>query len=194
MDIDINYKDFGFYNIDLTYLKHLHDIDGEVRYSEEKAYDRKPFLGIMVMINSYNYFIPLTSGKPKHSAWKVIGKDYFLIYETIRPEEQRNGDIVKSLGSKLLRVLAVLDVKKMIPVPDGLYKQIDFMQVQDQHYQGLLWKEFRSCRRIDKEILEKAEAAYREQKETGTIHPMFCNFAALEKACDDYRPEKLPSD
>ena len=190
MDICISYKDFGFYNINPAYLKYLHGIDGEVRYSEEKAYDRKPFLGILIMINSYNYFIPLTSGKQKHAAWKVTGKDHFLICEAIRPEERRSNDIIKAPGSGLLRILAVLDVKKMIPVPDGLYRQIDFMQVQDRRYQGLLWKEFRSCRKIAKEILEKAGAVYREQKETGTIHPMFCNFAALEKACGDYRPEE----
>jgi len=186
MDIDVSYKDFGFYNIDLPYLKYLHDIDSEVRYSVEKAYDRKPFLGIIVMINSYNYFIPLTSSKPKHARWKVVGKDYFLICETIRPGEQRPNDIIKTLSSCLLRILAVLDVKKMIPVPNELYRQIDFTQVQDPHYQGLLWKEFRSCRKMEKEILEKAEAVYREQKATGIIHPMFCNFSILEKACGEY--------
>lgn len=186
MDINISYKDFGFYNIDLAYLKYLHHIDSEVRYSEEKAYNRKPFLGILVIINSYNYFIPLTSSKPKHLRWKIIGKDYFLIYETIQPEERRPSDIIRAHDSKLLKLLAVLDVKKMIPVPDGLHSQINFAQVQDINYQGLLWKEFRSCQRIKKRVLETAETIYREQKETGTVYPMFCNFTALEKACDAY--------
>jgi len=39
---------------------------------------------------------------------------------------------------------------------------------------------------LKKEILEKAEAVYREQKATGIIHPMFCNFSILEKACGEY--------
>jgi hypothetical protein len=43
--MSVEFKDFGFYNIDMPYLKYLHDnVDTEIYYSEDKAYDRKPFL------------------------------------------------------------------------------------------------------------------------------------------------------
>ena len=62
----IEYKDFGLYTIDVNYLKHLHDdVDQEVRFDANKAYDRKPFLGIIVTIDTYTYFIPLTIMVPK---------------------------------------------------------------------------------------------------------------------------------
>ncbi len=32
---------------------------------------KSPFLGILVTIDTYSYFIPLTSGKPKHAKWKM---------------------------------------------------------------------------------------------------------------------------
>ena len=132
MEVNVRYKDLGLYHIDLDYLKHLHDdIDSEVYYSEEKAYSRKHFLGILVVINAYTYFIPFTSSKPKHVRWPLTDKAHFLLYEVIKAERQRTGDIVKPLpsGAEVLKILAVLDLKKMIPVPDGLYKRIDFNAV-----------------------------------------------------------------
>ena len=67
IDMTICFDNFGFYNIDIDYLKYLHDIDPEVQFDADKLYDRKPFLGILVVIGEYNYFLPLTSSKPKHS-------------------------------------------------------------------------------------------------------------------------------
>ena len=62
----------GIYNVDHAYLKYLHDTDNEVFYSENMAYDRKPFLGIVIGIGDYKYFIPLTSGKKSISNGKTL--------------------------------------------------------------------------------------------------------------------------
>lgn len=53
------------YNVDVEYVKKLHDIDSEVFYSNN--YNTKPYVGIVIIQDRYNYFIPLTSAKPKHS-------------------------------------------------------------------------------------------------------------------------------
>ena len=192
--MNISYKDFGLYNIDTDYLKHLHDnIDSEVRYSDKKAYDRKPFLGLVVVIDAYNYFIPLTSAKPKHAAWKLTSPTHYTIYETIKAERQRPRDIIKPLpdsDTKILRLLAILDIKKMPPVPDGLFHRIDFRQLEDRAYSILLQKEFRFCLKQKKGIIEKAGAIYQEQKETGTVYPMFCNFTALEACALEYHHQE----
>ena len=192
MKVDVKYKNLGLYHIDLGYLKHLHDdIDTEVYYSEDKAYSRKPFLGILVVINAYTYFIPFTSSKPKHVRWPLSDRAHFLLYEVIKADRQKPGDIVKPLssGGEGLKILAVLDIKKMIPVPDGLYNRIDFNAVQNEKYRGLLQKEYRFCLKIQDKIIKAAGRVYQDQKEGGKVYPMYCNFTALEKACDEYLSE-----
>ena len=50
----ICFDNFGFCNIDIDYLKYMHDIDSEVQVDADKVYDRKPFLGILVVSGEYN--------------------------------------------------------------------------------------------------------------------------------------------
>lgn len=186
--MNIEFKDFGLYIIDVNYLKHLHDdVDEEVRFDASKAYDRKPFLGIIVAIDKYTYFIPLTSSKPKHAKWKNVDKTYYLIYEVIEKSDLRKYDVYKPYSdTQVLKIMAALDIKKMIPVPDGLYARIDFSKVSDQKYQSLLMKEYRFCQKIQDGIIEKAKLIYENQKSSGKVFPMFCNYSKLETACDGY--------
>lgn len=195
-EMKIEYKDFGLYTIDVNYLKHLHDdVDQEVRFDANKAYDRKPFLGIIVTIDTYTYFIPLTSSKPKHAKWKNVDKSYYLIYEIIDKVHVRPYDIVKPFSdTQVLKVLSALDIKKMIPVPNGYYSRIEFSQVADVRYRSLLIKEYLFCLKIQDGILEKAKTIYEHQKNTGKVYPLFCNFVKLESACANYGADKNKDD
>ena len=56
-----------------------------------------------------------------------------------------------------MHVLSVLDIKKMIPVPDGVYKRIVFDELSDERYQDLFEKEYAFCLTIKDKILTKAE-------------------------------------
>lgn len=184
----ICFHDFGFYNIDVDYLKYLNSVDPEVQFDADKAYDHKPFLGILVVIGAYHYFLPLTSGKPKHRKWKNVGTAHYLIYEQVGKEELSQRDVSKSISdTEALKILAALDIKKMIPVPEGLYSRVDFAALADSKYRDLLEKEYRFCQRIQDGILSKASQIYRAQKESGTVHPMYCNFTLLENASREYR-------
>lgn len=164
----VEFINFGVYNIDVQYLKYLHDdVDAEIYYSREKAYDRKPFLGILALIEGYTYFIPLTSSKLKHKKWKNVGAAYYLIYEIVDKLEIRKNDITKPYSDdKVIKLLAALDIRKMIPVPEGLYQRIDFSQLSDMRYKNLLEKEYRFCQQIQKGIISKVERVYSDQKET----------------------------
>jgi hypothetical protein len=64
--------------------------------------------------------------------------------------------------------------------------------VQDVRYRSLLEKEYRFCQQIQKGIIEKAERIYTAQKETGKIYPFYCDFVALEKACDAWTERRYP--
>ena len=190
--MDFEFKDFGFYLIDEPYLKYLHEIDEEVRYDEYKDYERKPFVGILVQVRGYTYFIPLTSAKQKRASWNNVDKTYYLIYEIIDQKNKRTNDVVKPYSdTQYLKIFAALDIKKMVPVPDGLYKKKDFNAETDLKYRALLQKEYRFCLKIKDGILEKAKTIYSQQKTTQKVLRFHCDFAKLEKACDEYQaPEK----
>jgi len=186
--MSLTFKEFGFYHVDVPYLKYLHDnIDSEVYYSEEKTYDRKPFLGILVIIGTYTYLIPLTSRKEKHKNWKNVDRGHYLIYETVDKDEVCERDIIKSCSENtVIKLLAALDIRKMIPVPDGLYERININEMQDKNYRNLLLKEYWFCQKIQTGIATKAEKIYFEQKSSGKIFKFYCNYSKLEKACDEY--------
>ncbi len=181
------FVDFGFYNIDTDYLRYLCEIEPEIQYSADKAYEQKPFLGIIIFIEGYHYFIPLTSGKNKHSKWKNVGTAHYLIYERVNKSELRKNDIYKSISeTQALKIFAVLDIKKMIPVRGGLYSRLNFSELTDRKYADLLEKEYRFCQKIQDGILTKAKQIYSEQKQSGVVHRIYCNFSKLENACDTY--------
>lgn len=186
--MEIRYEKFGFYTVDLEYLRYLNAVDNEVRFSEERHYETKPFLGILIMVGNYPYFVPLSSRKPRHAKMDNVGRDYYLIYERIPQSARREQDIVKPISaSECLRILSLLDIRKMIPIPDGAYHPIIFDDVPDARYRSLLAKEFSFCRSIKEGLLEKVAAVYHHQKSTGRVHFGYCNFSALEAACDQYQ-------
>ena len=84
--------DYGFYTVNLDYLKYLNSIDSEVYYNSSYQNAMKPFVGIIVGIENYHYFIPLSSAKEKHKKWKNVSDEHFLIYEVI------NNSLVKDSG------------------------------------------------------------------------------------------------
>ena len=189
--MDIKFEKLGLYNVDTEYLRYLNGIDPEVQFSEDKDYEQKPFLGIIVLIDTYSYFLPLTSGKVKHAKWKNVGTAHYLIYEQVRKSELKKKDVYKSISdTHALKIYAALDLKKMIPVKSKLYSRISFSSLSDQKYADLLEKEYRFCQKIQDGILSKVRQIYCEQKTTGKVYPMYCDFAKLEAACDSYLTER----
>ena len=185
--MNVAFENFGLYNVNVDYLRYLNSIEPEVQFSDDKDYEQKPFLGIVILIDNYSYFIPLTSGKYKHAKWKNVGPAHYLVYEQVDKSELRKHDIFKSISdTQALKIFATLDIKKMIPVKEGLYSRIDFSSLEDHKYADLLEKEYRFCQKIQDGILLKATHIYSEQKQSGVVHPIYCNFAKLEAACDIY--------
>lgn len=185
--MDVKFEQIGLYNVSEEYLRYLNKIEPEVQYSEDKEYGQKPFLGIIVLIDTYSYFIPLTSGKKKHTKWKNVGPAHYLIYEKVEKTELKHNDVFKSVSdTQALKIFAALDIKKMIPVKEGLYSRINFSELEDVKYADLLEKEYRFCQKIQDSILAKVKQVYSEQKETGKVYPIYCDFSKLEIACNQY--------
>lgn len=142
-----------FINVDMGYLKALHEVCSEVRY-RDKGYDNKPFIGVLVSNEDGNYVIPLSSAKDKH-------------------------------------ILSVLDVKKMIPVKEGLYQKINLNPQDDdseeeKKYKDLLNKEYSFCLKIMDDVIDKANKVYEKQIKSGKVQKFCCDFKVLEEICCTY--------
>lgn len=72
-----NVKEYGFYTVNSDYLKYLNKIDPEVYYNPSYRTSTKPFIGIILMVENTNYFVPITSAKEKHKKWKNVSDEHF---------------------------------------------------------------------------------------------------------------------
>ncbi len=180
--------------ISVDYLEELYKTDSEVFFSSKNNYKEKPHMGILVNNDGFDYVIPLTSAKPKHAGWRNITNSSYIIYENVPKDICTSKDIIaETKNSKdVKRILSVLEIKKMIPVKEGLYKLID-LNINKEDNLGqvqrkkLLIKEFRFCLKIKDQVLQKANKIYRLQVTTGKVHPFYCNYKKLEQICKDYR-------
>lgn len=186
--MNLQYEDYGFYKIDLDYLKYLNSVDDQVFFKEEENYDRKPHLGLLVGINGFTYCIPLTSAKYRHLGWQNITEHNYVIYEIVDREELHKGDIYKKYdkdGNKYKKLLSVLEIRKMIPVNQNVIEKIIFDDIDDMDYRNLLLKEYRFLGSYKKHILVKAQELYEKQKETNIVKSCYVTFNKVEKAYND---------
>lgn len=166
----------GLYTIDQEYLKYLYSFDTEVYYSPKYEGSLKPFFGIIVIIDNISYFIPITSAKEKHKKWKNVSNEHFLIYEFIK--------------KNTINVLAVLDIKKMIPVPNNCYNKISFEIINDKKYRSLFQKEYEFLLKRREKIVNKVNKLYKKQKETNIVNSKHCDFTKLENAMKEWNKSK----
>ncbi|BDR59139.1 hypothetical protein XA3_15800 [Xylocopilactobacillus apicola] len=60
--------DLEIYSVDSDYVDSLNQIDPKVEYHHGD--NDRPYIGIVLQINSLNYFVPLSSPKNKHHKMK----------------------------------------------------------------------------------------------------------------------------
>ncbi|WP_165449929.1 type III toxin-antitoxin system ToxN/AbiQ family toxin [Intestinimonas timonensis] len=61
---------FRFYHIREGYVDYLHKIDNRVQLNKGQ---RRPYVGIVLSINGFDYYVPLESPKPNHVNIKSSG-------------------------------------------------------------------------------------------------------------------------
>lgn len=55
--MNVRFENLGLYNIDTDYLRYLNGIEPEVQFTQDKDYEQKPFLGIIVTIDKRLYSV-----------------------------------------------------------------------------------------------------------------------------------------
>ncbi|MGN0006351.1 MAG: type III toxin-antitoxin system ToxN/AbiQ family toxin [Candidatus Gastranaerophilaceae bacterium] len=193
--MEIYGKQLYLYRINIDYIKYLHNFDKEVYYDEEdKDYENKPYLGIIVSNNGYKYFIPLTSAKEKHKNMMNSGDNYIMIYEKISLQDSMKIDTQNWISKIMLEqntfivkhILSILDIKKMIPVPDGVFHKENIDSMKDTGRKRLLLKEYEFLSPMKEKILKKADKLYLRQLNNNKIFTGYCNFSLLEEASKKY--------
>lgn len=120
-----------FINISQDYLKYLHDHCSEVYYKQFN-YDNKPYLGILINNENNQYVIPLSSAKEKHKLWKNTDTNRFLVYENCdKSSLSKNAIYKENPDGSIKHILSAIDLKKMIPVKDGIYSIVDLVAKQN---------------------------------------------------------------
>lgn len=181
-----------FINIDSNYIKKLNLVCPEVYY-KSVGYDNKPYIGILINEENRSYAIPLSSAKEKHKNWKNINQECYLVYEYALKSKMGDADIwVQDNDENMVKhIMAVIDIKKMIPVKSGVYKETNLNKENTDtpetvRYKDLLNKEYSFCLKIVGDLIKKANRLYNSQMATGKVKKFCCDFKLLEQVCDTY--------
>lgn len=172
-----------WYIVNKEYINYLRGFDNKVEninYSERL----KPYIGILITINTVNYYVPISSGKEKHYTMK------------------ENIDFIKIMNED--RVLGVLNLNNMIPISNENIKILDYKEIHKYRnfknekektlYISFLNLELKLINdKIDK-IKSNAIKLYDEKikNPNSKISKRCCDFKLLENKCREYikRSEK----
>lgn len=172
-------KRLRIYTIDVDYLKYLFDIDERVMYWEGNTYqtDRK-YLGVVLKINDFEYFAPLSSPK---------ATDYFY-KKGIKYIKKNTIPIIRLVTDKG-QLLGKVKLNNMIPVKSENITLYDINAEPDKKYKALVIKEMICIRKSKNEITKNALVLY-NQKSNGYENVSYLNetldFKVLEDACLNY--------
>ena len=103
-------------------------------------------------------------------------------------------EVLECGDNDVKHILSVLDIKKMIPIKDGVYSIVELgINMKDnsksKRYKNLANKEYRFCLKIIGSVITKANRLYDKQMSTGKVKKYCCDFGLLEKVCDEFQIE-----
>lgn len=150
-----------FYEVDSEYIKYLKENGDEKIPNIDYKKHKKFFCGIVLTINNFNYFAPVSSyNKKVHTSFLIMDKDK----ETNK-----------------LNPISSLRFSFMFPCPIEYLSQKDFSK-EDEKYRNLLRKELRYCNKNREKIKKLANEVYKlGLKEETRKKFNICDFKKLEE-------------
>ena len=94
----------NFYIIDDNYIKYLSQFDKHIAYNKNQ---KRPYIGVVIVVGEHYYFAPLFSPKPKHKNYKD------------------NLTFFKIVNTKTKNDLGIIRFSDMIPVPQNSVYLLD---------------------------------------------------------------------
>lgn len=155
------------YRITDKYIRFLHSRDSRVQFNKDA---RRPYVGVVLLVGQFRYFVPMESPKPNHANIKA-GKH-----------------ILKLDGGNL----GLLGFNNMVPVPDAALIPFDIDGEPDPKYRELLRRQASICNRIKADIFDHASSTYYDvvNGKNTFLTRICCNFRELEKAFMKYDPNR----
>lgn len=156
-----------FYYINSDYIHHLKQFESKIQSNyDSNGNHQKPYIGVVLEINGFQYFAPLTSPKDK---FKAIPDSNPAVFK------------ITTNKSKLIGVIAL---NNMIPVKENALSPVVFNQL-DEQYKNLLLQQYRiiSSKTVTEVVQKKAKDLYRLVTELKHTHfvKLSCDFKQLEK-------------
>ncbi len=162
--------DLEIYEIDSSYIEYLSNFEEHLFKNKKITQDfSRKYIGIILEINDFKYFAPLSSFKPKHRR----------LCETV--------DFIK------VGIYAVLNLNNMFPAPLNLCKSVKIENIKNEHYKNLVRAEYRIIKQKTEQIINNAKDVYNHKmiNDGKSKLSQRCNdFKNLEVKCKEY---KIPS-
>jgi protein AbiQ len=148
----------SFYDVKENYISYLKKFDNKI---PNVKYDNgnKFFCGVVLQINDFKYYAPISSFKKKQ-------KTNILIYDKDK-------------------IISSIRFSFMFPVPDS---QLSIKNINESKDKNLLLKELKYCNSIREIVLKNAKRVYRYGTNPNHIYfNNCCNFKILELNCKAYK-------
>ena len=157
----------NIYEIDPDYIRYLSSFEEHLFRNKKisQNFNRK-YVGVVLSINGFDYFAPLSSFKEKHKR----------LSETL--------DFIK-IGQ-----YAVINLNNMFPAPAKLCQRINFSEIKDLNYKNLLSNEYKIIRQKADLILNNANEVYHHKliNDGKSKLSQRCNdFHLLEEKLKEYK-------
>ena len=155
------------YRVSDKYIRFLKSRDSRVQDNKNR---RRPFVGVVLYVGTYKYFVPMKSPEPKHQNLK------------------RGRHLMKLDGGKL----GLLGFNNMIPVNDAALISFDIAAEPDPKYAELLKRQASFINRHKADVLSHASQTYYHTvtKKNAFLLKICCDFKKLERACAQYDPNR----
>ena len=155
------------YHVADKYIRFLKSRDSRVQDNKNR---RRPYVGVVLLIGAYRYFVPMESPKPNHS--------------NIKPGRH----IMKIDDGKL----GLLGFNNMIPVHDSALIAFDIDQEPDEKYAELLRRQVSFINRHKTDVFSHASKTYYAvvRKKNPFLLKICCDFQKLERACNKFDPNR----
>ena len=141
----------NLYSVSDKYIKYLSQFDNKIYDNkEEKRIHERKYIGIVLTVNEYNYYIPMSS--PKKSDYmdfenKIIRKDTKTI---IRIHESG-------------RLYGTLRISNMIPVPITELEPYILSNEKDLKYKDVILGELKFINNNSDKIVKNAKIVYSQK-------------------------------
>ena len=166
-----------WYIVNKEYINYLKTFDNKIENIDYQD-NLKPYIGIIININTFNYYVPISSPKKKHYKMKE-GIDFIKI---------------KYKDS----VLGVLNLNNMIPILDKYVKRLEYKKIEQyrsfktedekRSYIALLNTELKIINSKCEKIKKNATKLYQEKinNPNSKVSKRCCDFKFLETKLNQF--------